>query len=95
MQVIRYVLQDPGARLSWLNDWTDFLGENETITGRQWRVEPMNPGSPQTPVLTNDTTGTVILEGLLLGNVYHLTERVTMLSGMIEEQTIVVRCEQT
>lgn len=95
MHVSRYVLQDPNATVRWQNDWTAFLGENESISSRVWSISPMLPGTPLSPVLANETTAIVSVSGLEAGKVYHLTERATMLSGSIEEQTIVIRCEHT
>jgi hypothetical protein len=94
MQVTRYVTQDPNNAVDWTNDWTDFLGANESITGRQWVISPLHAGTPITPALTNDTSAIVRVSGLSSGNVYRLVERVTLLSGGTMDQVIVIRCEQ-
>jgi hypothetical protein len=93
MQVNRYVTQDPNNAVDWTNDWSAFLGANDSITARQWSISPLHEGTPITPALTNDTTATVRVSGLSAGNVYHLVERVTLLSGGTMDQVIVIRCE--
>lgn len=93
MQVSRLVTQDPNNANDWSNDWTEFLGQNETITSRQWSISPIHAGTPVTPALANDTTAQVRVSGLIAGNVYHLVERVTLLSGQTMDQVIVIRCE--
>lgn len=93
MQVTRYVTQDPNNAVSWSNDWTDFLGDNDSITGRAWFISPLSASSPETPVLANDTTAAVRVSNLQVGRVYHLVERVTLLGGDTVDQVIVIRCE--
>ena len=93
MQVNRYVVQDPDSAEDWSNSWTDFLGDNESITGRQWSISPMNEGTPATPVLANSTTAVVRVSGVMSGKVYRLVERVNLLSGGSVPQVIVIRGE--
>lgn len=95
MQANRYVVQDPSAKMSWENDWTSFLGDNDSISSRLWTITPLNNTTPETPALTSTTSPIVFVEGLIAGRVYSLTETATMLSGVIEQQTIVIRCENT
>jgi hypothetical protein len=90
-----YFLVDPQSRTSWEHDWTPFLGENETIDSRLWTIAPMNPGSPETPVLSNETSNVVFVEGLLPGQVYHLRESAVMNTGVRTDQTIVLRAQDT
>lgn len=95
MQANRYVVQDPSSKMSWENDWSSFLGDNDSISSRLWTITPLNNTTPETPALTNPTSPIVFVEGMILGHVYHLTETSTMLSGVVESQTIVIRCENT
>ena len=94
MQVNRFVTQDPDNAADWANDWTEFLGTNDTITGRQWSISPLHNTTPETPALTNDTTSQVRVSGLQVGKVYRLVERISLLSGQTMDQVIVIRCEQ-
>jgi hypothetical protein len=90
-----YVLVDPSSKLDWSHDWSDWLAQGDSIVMRQWSISPIHPGTPLTPALTGDTTPIVFVEGMMAGNVYRLTEQVTTLAGLVDERTIVIRCEDT
>jgi hypothetical protein len=94
-----YILVDPSSRLNWSHDWEDpldpWLAEGDTITSRLWTITPLNNTTPETPVLSNTTSDIVFVEGLLPGRVYHLTEHVVTASGLEDDRTIVIRCEDT
>jgi hypothetical protein len=90
-----YVLADPSSNLNFQHDWTEWLAVGETITARLWSISPFNEGTPVTPALTGATTDTVFVTGMLQGRIYRLTERITTSAGVIDERTIVIRCEET
>jgi hypothetical protein len=91
-----YFLCDPQATLNYSHDWsTLWLETNDSIVSRQWTITPANAGSPGTPTLVGDTTDVVFVSGLLAGTVYRLVERVTTSAGVVDERSIVLRCEDT
>ena len=90
-----YFLVDPESRTSWSHDWTDYLSEGETISSRIWTISTINPGSPATPILSNATSDVVFVEGMAAGHVYRLLERVTTSNGVIDDRSIVLRCDDT
>lgn len=91
-----YVLADPDSVLTWMHDWTAWLGSSsppDTISSRQWSIAPLTVTSPETPALTNDTTATVTVSGLAAGRVYRLVEHIVTASGLEADRTIVIRCD--
>jgi hypothetical protein len=90
-----YVLADPSSKLNFSHDWvTDgWLAVGDTIASRLWTITPLNNTTPETPVLTGATTDVVFVQGLMAGKIYHLVERVTTAAGVIDDRTIVIRCE--
>lgn len=93
-----YVLADPDGSLDWAHDWTDWLAVGsppDTISSRQWSITPLNGTSPETPTLVGATTDTVFVSGMQVGKIYHLTEQVTTAAGVVDQRTIVIRCEET
>ena len=94
-----YLLVDPGSKLNFSHDWDDWLtsgsagSPTDTIASRQWTISS-NGGSPD-PVLTGDTTDVVFVEGLEAGRVYRLTEHIVTDSGIEDERTITLRCDQS
>jgi hypothetical protein len=93
-----YLLVDPSSVLSWSFDWADWLDYSspvDTIASRQWTIEPLYAGSPTMPTLTNATQEIVVAQGFLAGNIYRLTEQITSAGGLVDQRTIVLRCENT
>lgn len=88
-----YVLADPSSVLNFSHDWDDYLVAGETIVSRQWSISPLNNTTPETPALTGATTDTVFVEGMQAGKIYYLVERITTNTGIVDDRTIVVRCE--
>jgi hypothetical protein len=84
-----YTLADPSSKLDFSHDWTDWLVAGETIVSRQWSIVPT------TATLTGATTNVVFVEGMVAGTVYHLTEQILTNGGVIDQKTIVIRCEDT
>ena len=94
-----YVLQDPGEKVDYTFDWTNWLEESgspsDTITAAVWDISPINDGSPTEPALSGDAINgvytTVFVNGVLRGGVYRLTCRATTGMGRIAEQSITIR----
>ena len=86
----RFQVQDPSDTLDWSNDWTDFLADGDSISSRQWTIDP--DASPT--LLTNPTAAAVIVAGLTVGTIYALSEKITTANGIIGERSITIRCEQ-
>ena len=97
-----YQLQDPGEKLDYTFDWTNFLAEGgspqDTIDAASWSIDPINDGSPTEPAISSETISGVytscFVNGMLEGDVYRLTCRATTAAGRIAEQSITIRCEQ-
>jgi hypothetical protein len=81
-----YYLQDPDEKLDWQHDWDSWLASGDSIDTRTWTIAPTGP------TLTNATSAAVTVEGMTLGQTYHLTETVTTANGLIGDRTITIRC---
>jgi hypothetical protein len=96
-----YFLVDPDGRYSYEHDWNPFLAKDndgniiETIDSRQWLIAPLNGTSPETPILSNDQSNVVFVEGFVAGRVYRLTEEIVTNNGVRDQQTIVLRAAHT
>jgi hypothetical protein len=88
-----YYLVDPNDRLDFQHDWSDWLAAGDAILTHAWSITPLNGTSPETPVLTGETSAAVIPSGMLAGRIYHLIEHVTTAAGLEADRTIVLRCE--
>lgn len=88
-------LKDPQARIDYAIDWIPgFLG-SASIAESAWSVSPEEPGG-----IAVDTASTLgaktiaVLEGGVPGQVYRVTNRVTLSDGRADERSIVLRAEQ-
>jgi hypothetical protein len=87
---MRYLLVDPQSRLNWSFDWSRWLAEGDEVTSYSWSITPAGPE------LSGDSADVVTVLGpLALGHIYTLTCRVTTSSGVQEEQSIVLRVDET
>ncbi len=86
----RFQTQDPGDKQDWSNDWTDYLVGGDTIASRLWTISP--DASPS--LLSNETTASVLVDGLVLGTIYRLSEKITTVAGIEGERSITIRCEE-
>ena len=77
------------------HDWSPFLAEGETVDSQEWIISPMHPGSPTTPIVSNETSDVVFVEGMLVGMVYRLKERITTSNGRAMVRPITLRCDET
>lgn len=90
-----YVLADPSSKLNFTHNWADWLAVGDSIASRQWSISPLNNTTPETPILTGDTTDIVFVEGFEVGKVYRLVEHVVTTAGVEDDRMIVIRCEET
>ncbi|MCE9566366.1 MAG: hypothetical protein K8U57_30450 [Planctomycetes bacterium] len=81
-------LKDPGDRVDYLVDYTDWLG-TDTITGTpSWTV----PTGLTNYAVSNTTTGaTIWLTGGTHGNDYTVTCQVTTTGGRIKQQSFTIK----
>lgn len=74
-------LKEPGEKLDYGFDYTDWLEDGDTITASSWTVPTdLNETDPT----FGDTSTTVWLAGGTLGSVYTITNTVTSAAGRIE-----------
>lgn len=89
MAVFKDHKKDPDAVLDWIFDWTDWLGEFETITNAQFFVDP---GITIVSQAHTTKTATTWLSGGTEGNVYKVTCRITSSDGRIDDRSFTLRC---
>ena len=82
-----YQLIDPGESLDFAFDWSLWLAEGDSISTRQWTIEPTGP------TLTGATSATVKVSGCTLGIVYRLAEDVVTANGVSGKRSITLRCD--
>ena len=90
-----FFLKDPGARIDYAVDWGAGYLHGETIAVSDWSVAPVEPGGvvPGSTLFSPTRTGAT-LEGGLPGQVYRVTNRVTLSDGRTDERSIALRVEQ-
>lgn len=82
------VLQDPDATSPYSEDWTAFLAGG-TIGSSAWSILPAGPtisGATFSGAVT-----TCYVAGVVEGQLYQLTNRVTPTGGQPEERSITIR----
>jgi hypothetical protein len=83
--------KDPGARLDYQIDWSDWL-DADTISTSAWTVPS---GITQYGSATNTTTtATIWFSGGTAGSTYEITNQITTAAGRINEQTFSIRIAQ-
>lgn len=80
---------DPNAVLDYFVDWTDWLGEAETITASSWTVAAGITQTTPAPSFTS-TRATIWLTGGTAGVHYRVTNHITTNQGRQDDRTIVV-----
>lgn len=83
--------KDPDARLDWIFDWNDWLGEGETISTSEFFA---SVGIVIDATDETTKTATAWLTGGTAGQVYELTNRITSTDGRIDDRTITIRCTE-
>lgn len=90
-------IKDPGAKLDYGFDYSDWLYEGDSITTSSWTVEP---GGLDIDSEDHDSTSTVVwLSGGTAGRTYRVTNRITTAEpvstgGRIDERSIEIRVRE-
>jgi hypothetical protein len=74
-----------GSKLDYSHNWSAWLVDGDTIASHAWAI------SPTGPVLTNETSSTVNVEGFTVGTVYRLTETIVTAAGRTGVREIVLK----
>ncbi|MFQ3594900.1 MAG: hypothetical protein SNJ63_02155 [Sphingomonadaceae bacterium] len=87
-------LKDPGARLDYRLDWGPRLGGGLSITGSEWRVDPVETDGLTVETSAVDGLETVVwLAGGRVGSLYCATNRIFLSDGSIDERSLTIRVE--
>lgn len=90
---MRYYLKDPDSRVDYAIDWSVHLG-GQVITDSLWSVTPAEAGGIAVEDSSFDTGGCAArLSGGVVGHVYSVGNRVTLVDGRIDERSITLRVE--
>jgi len=85
-------IKDPGAKLDYGFDYSDWLYEGDSITTSSWTVET---GGLDIDPEYHDSTSTVVwLSGGVAGRTYRVTNRITTTAGRIDERSIEIRVRE-
>lgn len=85
-------IKDPDALLDYVVDWSEWLPEGDTISSSAWEVDD---AALVVDSSSNDsTTATVRLSGGTLHQRYRVTNRITTVTGLINDQTLVITIKQ-
>jgi hypothetical protein len=89
-----FEVKDPGARVDYLIDWgADYL-DGQHLTASSWHVEPQIPGGLAVLGHAHDlVSAKVTVGGGAAGELYQLTNRITLSDGQIDERSIAVRVD--
>lgn len=90
-----YLLKDPEAVLDYAVDWgAEYLG-GDAVGQSAWEVIPVETGGITVVDSSfDDRTAKVTAGGGVPGNVYQLTNRVVLASGLTDSRSIVLRVEK-
>jgi hypothetical protein len=75
---------DPDSDLDYLEDWSAWLGEGDTIASAEWIVPD---GLTSHDTSHTSTTTTIWLTGGTLNQTYQVTTRITTVQGRTEDKT--------
>lgn len=84
----RKFVKDPGAKLDYTFDWSQYLADGETI---QSQTVTVPNGLTESLVSANDTAVTVWVEGGTADTDYDVVCQVTTSAGRIDERTIIIQ----
>lgn len=88
-------LKDPGAILDYSVDWGAEYLDGDVIVASTFEVSPVeNGGASITGSSFDLAIAVVTVSGGIAGRQYRLVNHVTLLSGLEDERTIVLRVEQ-
>lgn len=98
MPVVKQYPKDPAAKLDYLMDWSSWLPSGDTISSSAWAIDVAPDASlaiAGSPAPSNTTTtATCWLTGGTPGQKYVLRNRVTTVSGRIEDRSIAIAIEE-
>jgi hypothetical protein len=80
---------DPGARLNYGFDWSDWLPVGDTIAASTWVA---SAGITVDTSTFNSTTTTIFLSGGTLGDEYKITNHITTVNNLQDERTFLITC---
>lgn len=80
-------VKDPSAVLDYRVDWTDWLGQSETIVSSSWTVPS---GINKDSDTIGDGKATIWLSGGTRGQDYTLTNRIATNAARVDERSIVI-----
>ena len=88
------MVKDPQARIDHAMDWSGDLG-GQSVVASEWHVSPAEPGALLIEAAGFEPGRTrVRVSGGAVGQVYRLTNRVTLSDGQVEERSVTVRVEE-
>jgi hypothetical protein len=89
------VIKDPGARVDYAFDWSDAYPGGPVIVASGWTVVPAVADGVTVAAESRDLLRcAATLAGGVAGDVYRVTNRVTLSDGQIDERSIVLRVEE-
>lgn len=84
-------IKDPDAVLDYLNDWTDWLPDGDTIVTSTWTAETGITIDSD----TNTTTAAVVwLSGGTAGTKYLVTNHIVTAQGREDDWSILINCKE-
>ncbi len=87
-------LKHPDARIDYAIDWAAAYLDGQTISQSQWQVAPDNAGGVTIASTTHDGARTAVtLEGGRAGQVYRISNRITLGDGRCDTRTLMLRVE--
>lgn len=86
----KFFVQQAGDTLDWQQDWSDFLGDGDSISSRVWTISPDD--SPT--LLSSITSASVIVSGLTAGTTYELLETITTANSIVGQRGITLICPE-
>lgn len=88
-------VKDPGARIDFEFDWGEAYPGGQAVVASSWTVAPELAGGVMIAASAHDLMrATAQLAGGVAGQVYRVTNRVTMSDGQIDERSMTVRVEE-
>lgn len=89
-----YRLQDPSASIDHPIDWEDWLQPGEVVYGADFSITPDDSPtllSTDSPYFS-DTTTSVTVSNLTVGQIYRLSHTITTSAGRIDTRSLTIRC---
>lgn len=89
-----FYLKDPGASVDYAIDWSQYL-DGKTIVASAWSVAPDEEEGVTVEDASFDTDRTAArMSGGVPGNVYSLSNQVTLSDGSSDARSIALRVEE-